>query len=249
MTKLLFTFTILAALLVSTFAQGPFRDNIDGRPFRGDGDGNGGRPFQGDRDDRPFCDDDDGDRHPGPPGCGCFPPFLMGLVDNIKESVEFTDLGCTPQADEPVCSFDRDGEIGNWVCRTFYNMVTGEPLEPMSACIPLDRAIVGVDKCGCCDGSCPEPCACTCVRDDDTEGYLVTPTKKEPDNADDANDDANNDDNDRRNMGPRCLPKSMAMKMRGIGRLRQGQDTMTHAREAQTWHTTVALVCHSLFYL
>jgi hypothetical protein len=84
----------------------------------------------------------------------------MGVVPSVNASL--VELNCpVSNADEPPCAFDWNGDIGSWVCRTMYHPVTGEPIE-WNACVDPGKKGLSTDTCGCCGGSCPEVCPCSC---------------------------------------------------------------------------------------
>jgi hypothetical protein len=62
------------------------------------------------------------------------------------------------------CLVDRLGNEtrGAWVCRTVFNIVTGED-NTFSACVGTNQ-FIETDRCGCCDGTCPSttPCGFVC---------------------------------------------------------------------------------------
>lgn len=137
----------LAAIAGLCSGQGGFRGG--GAGFQGGAGGPGGRG---------------GPEGPGGPFGGDF------------EDVVFANLTCTDVAGEPDCALPfprRGGEdvLGTWVCRTLYNPITGAG-SSFSACINTTRALE-TDTCGCCDGTCPDPCGCTCDLDDTADGVIV----------------------------------------------------------------------------
>lgn len=74
---------------------------------------------------------------------------------------EFVGLPCKADRDDSVCSFNSNGDIGVWVCRTIFSPFTGDP-SVQSVCADPDKAL-STDDCGCCNGICPpSPCSCSC---------------------------------------------------------------------------------------
>jgi hypothetical protein len=142
-------------------------DNIRG--LQG-GRGGGGPPPGG---GRPGGGPPEGGRPGGgPPGGGRpnMPPF------GIDES-ELVDLACVSDPEnEPVCAL-RNGEPGNWLCRTIVEPDTLDS-ESWSTCGNATRALPELDECGCCDGVCPVQCTCGCPLEDVVDaGFLVAYTK------------------------------------------------------------------------
>lgn len=97
----------------------------------------------------------------------------------FANSTEFVNITCTGAIDFS-CDPPRGDEEGVFVCRTWTNEET-DVTKRNPRCIPTDRAIEGVDECGCCGTDCPVPCdTCPCearngrvgayvlVADDDT---------------------------------------------------------------------------------
>ena len=90
-------------------------------------------------------------------------------------SLNFTSIACTVDGSEPVCAIrphHHDGGFdghnnsssiptGTWVCRTMYDPLTGEA-DTFSACVNATSEALPTDSCGCCDGTCPTVCTCSC---------------------------------------------------------------------------------------
>jgi hypothetical protein len=94
------------------------------------------------------------------------------------ERPELVDLACSNDAaaEEPECAL-RNGELGNWLCRTIVDPLTLDS-DSWSTCGNATRALPS-DACGCCDGDCPEECACGCPIEGVADaGVLVTMTRK-----------------------------------------------------------------------
>jgi hypothetical protein len=83
--------------------------------------------------------------------------------------VEFTTISCN---ESYLCSQTPiQVTEGVLVCRTLYNMYTGEKTTRTS-CISTSRALSS-DECGCCGGDCPAMCECSCNLPSGKEGVLV----------------------------------------------------------------------------
>jgi hypothetical protein len=102
----------------------------------------------------------------GPPGCE--------MLDLFGEPT-FNSSDCQNTAAEPICSYNRDGDLGVWVCRKVYSPWTGVAKE-FSDCIDPEMGLSG-DDCGCCDESCPTLCTCACYASDGTAGFRVMPAE------------------------------------------------------------------------
>lgn len=92
------------------------------------------------------------------------------------QQAEIVDLSnsCTIVANEPLCAYNSNGDLGKWVCRTIFSPTTGIPTET-SSCSDPQRALV-TDQCGCCNGECPvSPCRCPCDlrADGDNAGIRI----------------------------------------------------------------------------
>jgi hypothetical protein len=94
---------------------------------------------------------------------------------HIDEST-LVDLLCTDNsANEPDCAL-RNGELGDWLCRTVFAPFTGES-DSWSTCGDSTLTLA-LDGCGCCDGECPVGCTNGCALNGVTDaGVLVTETK------------------------------------------------------------------------
>jgi hypothetical protein len=151
--------------------------NQNGRPGGGGGrpGGGGGRPGGGGG-GRPGGGGGGGVGRPGggggDRGNGSQRPGSGG------ERPELVDLACSNDAaaEEPECAL-RNGELGNWLCRTIVDPLTLDS-DSWSTCGNATRALPS-DACGCCDGDCPEECACGCPIEGVADaGVLVTMTRK-----------------------------------------------------------------------
>jgi hypothetical protein len=93
----------------------------------------------------------------------------------IDEST-LVDLSCPDNsANEPDCAL-RNGELGDWLCRTVFAPFTGES-DSWSTCGDSTLTLA-LDGCGCCDGECPVECTNGCALNGVTgAGVLVTETK------------------------------------------------------------------------
>jgi hypothetical protein len=93
----------------------------------------------------------------------------------VDEST-LVDLSCPDNsANEPDCAL-RNGELGNWLCRTVFAPFTGES-DSWSTC-GNSTLTLALDGCGCCDGACPVGCTNGCALNGVTDaGVLVTETK------------------------------------------------------------------------
>lgn len=114
--------------------------------------------------------------------------------DRYPRGIIFTEGFCPIPVDEtnttklqPECTLLNDVP-GTWVCRTLYDMVTGEA-KSFTACVNPNLSLT-TDTCGCCDDICPDPCVCKCdlLVDNDQKGVLVSGTRY-IDDDDDATDD------------------------------------------------------------
>jgi hypothetical protein len=86
------------------------------------------------------------------------PPMLPFDIDFMNDTCPINTDASTPCLVGP--PFNESS--GAWVCRTLYDIVTGEA-DTFSACVDTHH-FVETDECGCCGGSCPsvDPCTCTC---------------------------------------------------------------------------------------
>jgi hypothetical protein len=77
----------------------------------------------------------------------------------------------TEEEDGCVTSF---GQQGVWVCRTLHNPFTGTS-SSHNVCANPNFVFADSDECGCCGGTCPSPCECSCDlnEEDDQAGVLV----------------------------------------------------------------------------
>lgn len=89
---------------------------------------------------------------------------------------------------EPECILSFNIK-GSWICRTLYNIVTGES-NTFSACVDT-KHFIKTDTCGCCNNLCPDPCLCKCdlYNSNDQKGVLVQNVNyNDDDNENDIND-------------------------------------------------------------
>ena len=67
------------------------------------------------------------------------------------------------------CYVGRNETRGSWVCRTLFDVLTGEERQ-FSACVD-SKHFLTTDQCDCCGGVCPSvaPCGCACnITNDDS---------------------------------------------------------------------------------
>ena len=95
--------------------------------------------------------------------------------DRVDEST-LVDLSCPDnRANEPDCAL-RNGELGDWLCRTVFAPFTGES-DSWSTC-GNSTLTLALDGCGCCNGVCPVGCTSGCALNGVTDaGVLVIETK------------------------------------------------------------------------
>jgi hypothetical protein len=131
----------------------------DGGHWGGHGDG---RPSHG------------GDHGHFPMGgnAGALGAFIAGWTSSIEYGGLSCPLSGSNTSDEPACAATPNGDLGVWVCRSLTNPFTGES-QSLSVCADSNHTIVAVDKCGCCGGSCPQVCECTCTTPFGDEGVRV----------------------------------------------------------------------------
>jgi hypothetical protein len=106
---------------------------------------------------------------------------VVDFIEKFNEEAglkqaEIVDISnaCTIIANEPLCAYNSNGDLGKWVCRTIFSPTTGRPKET-SSCSDPQRALV-TDQCGCCNGDCPiSPCRCPCDlrADGDNAGIRI----------------------------------------------------------------------------
>jgi hypothetical protein len=86
---------------------------------------------------------------------------------------ESVDLACASDPEiEPVCAL-RNGQPGDWLCRTIVDPDTLDS-KSWSTCGNATRARPEVDACGCCEGVCPVQCTCGCPLEGVVDaGFLV----------------------------------------------------------------------------
>lgn len=150
----------------------------------------------------------------GPPNDGFGPkkggpPGLRDVFDEYLTSITCPEVADVPECQPPPnprkSSFDDisiDGD-GTWVCRTLYNPVTGETLEPQTICIDGEDGALSTDVCGCCEpDGCPSICDCGCTTRNNEDGVLV-----------DFEVESDDGDEDSLDLTTECLPSSVAVSI------------------------------------
>jgi hypothetical protein len=99
------------------------------------------------------------------------------MILALFDEPDFSTSSCSISSD-PVCAYNREGDEGAWVCRTYYDPWTFNHEEALTLCIDPDEGY-DTDECGCCESSCPTlaDCVCDCITFDGTTGYLVAKTE------------------------------------------------------------------------
>lgn len=91
---------------------------------------------------------------------------------NAHQDEKLVETKCSTVEDRVPCNFPFADEKGLlFVCRTFQGSLRMFSREE-SICIPANE-IAESDVCGCCEGSCPETCMCTCDMKNGSVGVKV----------------------------------------------------------------------------
>ena len=96
---------------------------------------------------------------------------LESALSNWFGSEIFEEKNCT-NVGAPACAYNIDGELGVWICRTWYNPFNGKE-ESVTDCAVPQFTLKDNDVCGSCDNTYPAPCPCSCDADGKPGVYVT----------------------------------------------------------------------------